>query len=168
MFRFIGLCFGTLVSLLSADRSLLLENLALRQQLALLKRRHPRPRLDLLDKLFWVAIRKAKYAFFDWHYVQFHFFDQPAADWGASTDIFPKALGSETFRERSVVRIRGNFGDDIDIECRTHLRCGFVGDKQLRRAASDKDNLAQQRTQELDYPFEELNVGARHIPELSV
>src|SRR5258708_25540654 len=50
MFRFIGLCLGTLVRLLRARRSLLLENLALCQQLAVLKRRHPRPRLDLLDK----------------------------------------------------------------------------------------------------------------------
>src|SRR5256712_6974545 len=58
MFRFIGLCLGTLVRLLRARRSLLLENLALRQQLAVLKRRHPRPRLDLLDKLFCVAVRR--------------------------------------------------------------------------------------------------------------
>src|SRR5213080_3119216 len=58
MFRFIGLCLGTLVLLLRARRNLLLENLALRQQLAVLKRRHPRPRLDLLDKLFWVAVRR--------------------------------------------------------------------------------------------------------------
>jgi transposase InsO family protein len=58
MFRFIGLCIGTLVRLLRARRSLLLENLALRQQLAVLKRRHPRPRLELLDKLFWVAVRR--------------------------------------------------------------------------------------------------------------
>src|SRR6202795_4035146 len=58
MFRFIGLCFGTLVRLLRARRGLLLENLALRQQLAVLKRRHSRPRLDLLEKLFCVAIRR--------------------------------------------------------------------------------------------------------------
>src|SRR5713226_3761499 len=58
MFRFIGLCLGTLVRILRARRSLLLENLALRQQLAVRKRRHPRPRLDLLDKLFWVAVRR--------------------------------------------------------------------------------------------------------------
>jgi transposase InsO family protein len=58
MFRFIGLCIGTLVRLLRARRSLLVENLALRQQLAVLKRRHPRPRLELLDKLFWVAVRR--------------------------------------------------------------------------------------------------------------
>jgi putative transposase len=58
MFRFIGLCFGTLVRLLRARRGLLLENLVLRQQLGVLKRRHPRPKLDLLDKLFWVAVRR--------------------------------------------------------------------------------------------------------------
>src|SRR6266478_5667810 len=58
MFGFIGLCLGTLLRLLRARRSLLLENLALRQQLAVLKRREPRPRLDLLDRLFWVAVRR--------------------------------------------------------------------------------------------------------------
>src|ERR1700730_5189539 len=58
MFRFIALCFGTLVRLLRARRSLLFENLVLRQMVAVLKRRHPRPRLDLVDKLFWVAVRR--------------------------------------------------------------------------------------------------------------
>jgi putative transposase len=58
MFRFIVLCVGTLVRLWRPRRSLLLENLALRQQLAVLKRRHPRPRIDLLDKLFWLAARR--------------------------------------------------------------------------------------------------------------
>jgi hypothetical protein len=37
---------------------LMLENLALRQQLVVLKRRHPKPRLGLLDKVFWVALRR--------------------------------------------------------------------------------------------------------------
>ena len=36
----------------------MLENLALRQQLAVLKRRHPKPRLGLFDKLFWVVARR--------------------------------------------------------------------------------------------------------------
>jgi putative transposase len=36
----------------------MLESLALRQQLVVLKRRHPKPRLGLLDKLFWVALRR--------------------------------------------------------------------------------------------------------------
>jgi hypothetical protein len=58
MFRFVGLCFGMLGRLFRGRRSLLLENLALRQQLALLKRRHPRPSLSLFDKLFWVVARR--------------------------------------------------------------------------------------------------------------
>jgi hypothetical protein len=31
----------------------MLENLALRQQLAVFKRQQPRPRLGAIDKLFW-------------------------------------------------------------------------------------------------------------------
>ena len=37
---------------------LLLENLVLRRQLAVLRRRVPRPRLRLLDRLFWVALSR--------------------------------------------------------------------------------------------------------------
>src|SRR6266849_988737 len=33
-------------------------SLVLRQQLAVLKRKHPRPRLDVIDKLFWVFARR--------------------------------------------------------------------------------------------------------------
>ena len=58
MFCFLRLCFGTLVRLLRSRHSLLLENLALRQQLAVLKRRHPRPKLNLSDKLFWLLVRR--------------------------------------------------------------------------------------------------------------
>ena len=58
MVRFVGLCFGMLVRLFRGRQSLLLENLALRQQLVMLKRRHPRPSLGLLDKLFWVIARR--------------------------------------------------------------------------------------------------------------
>jgi hypothetical protein len=57
MLRFLRLCFGTLVRLFRAHRSLLLENLALRQQLFVLKRRHPRPSLGTFDRLFWVVAR---------------------------------------------------------------------------------------------------------------
>ena len=34
-----------------------LEVLALRQQVAVLKRKRPRPRLNLLDRLFWTTLR---------------------------------------------------------------------------------------------------------------
>src|SRR5260370_11488682 len=39
-------------------RDLLLENLVLRQQLLALKRRRPRPRASLVDRLFWVVIEQ--------------------------------------------------------------------------------------------------------------
>src|SRR6266571_300906 len=58
MFRFIRLCFVTLVRLFRTRRSLLLENLALRQQLVVLKGRHPRPSLGTFDRLFWVVARR--------------------------------------------------------------------------------------------------------------
>src|SRR5207248_11518396 len=57
MFRFVALCFGMLVRFFRERRTLLLENLALRQQLVALKRQHPRPSLGLFDKLFWVIAR---------------------------------------------------------------------------------------------------------------
>src|SRR5205807_6426896 len=58
MFHFLRLCFGTLDRLFRGRQSLLLENVALRQQLLALKRRHPRPSLGLFDKLFWVLARR--------------------------------------------------------------------------------------------------------------
>jgi putative transposase len=39
-------------------RDLLLENLALRHQLTVLRRRHPQPRFAEADKLFWVMLRR--------------------------------------------------------------------------------------------------------------
>ena len=54
----IGLLIGVILRLFRARRTLLLENLALRQQLAALKRRHPRPRLAAFDKLFWSLARR--------------------------------------------------------------------------------------------------------------
>ena len=35
-----------------------LEILALRQQLGVLKRKHPRPRLRIQDRIFWVLLRR--------------------------------------------------------------------------------------------------------------
>ena len=50
--------FGAALRFFRTRQNLMLENLALRQQLVVLKRRHPKPRLGLLDKLFWVALRQ--------------------------------------------------------------------------------------------------------------
>jgi hypothetical protein len=40
--------------MLRTRRNFVLENLALRQQLAVFKRKHPRPKLSPPDKLFWL------------------------------------------------------------------------------------------------------------------
>src|SRR4030088_2544049 len=49
---------GAILRLFHGRRRLLLENLALREQLAALKRRRPRPKLAVFDKLFWVLTRR--------------------------------------------------------------------------------------------------------------
>jgi putative transposase len=58
MFNLFFLCFGALVRVFRDRRNLFLENLALRQHLAVLERRHPRPGLDLFDRLFWITARQ--------------------------------------------------------------------------------------------------------------
>src|SRR5437016_6182005 len=58
MMRFFQLWWGSLSHSLHSQRSLLLENLALRQQLAVLKHKHPKPKLSPLDKIFWVLVRR--------------------------------------------------------------------------------------------------------------
>jgi len=58
MIGFFWLWFGAAARFFRSRKSLLLENLALRQQLTVLKRRHPRSKLSPLDKLFWVLARK--------------------------------------------------------------------------------------------------------------
>jgi len=58
MFDLLRLSLGAIKCLFSSRKSLLLENLALRQQLAVLKRKNKRPRLNLLDRFFWIAIKQ--------------------------------------------------------------------------------------------------------------
>ena len=55
MFDLFRLWCGAIIRTFRSRSGLMLENLALRQQLAVLKRKHPRPRLGPLDKLFWVV-----------------------------------------------------------------------------------------------------------------
>src|SRR6185369_14401999 len=52
MVRWLGILFGTLRSTVRTHRELALENLALRQQLAVWKVRQPRPRLTAMDRIF--------------------------------------------------------------------------------------------------------------------
>jgi hypothetical protein len=53
-----ALLFGFFRSLFISREALVLENLALRQQLAIYKRTCRRPRLRTLDRAFWVWLSK--------------------------------------------------------------------------------------------------------------
>jgi hypothetical protein len=56
--RSLRLLFILLVKSVHSHRNLLLKNLALRQQLAILKQKRPHPRFTSQDKLFWVILRR--------------------------------------------------------------------------------------------------------------
>ena len=58
MFSWLEILFGTVRSLVRPRQELVLENLVLRQQLAVLKRHHPRPPLKNSDRLFWVFLSR--------------------------------------------------------------------------------------------------------------
>jgi hypothetical protein len=58
MFRLVRLFVQSFSRLLYSRRDLMLENLALRQQLAVLKSKDRRLILATPDKLFWVLIRR--------------------------------------------------------------------------------------------------------------
>ena len=58
MLRWLKLLFDLLVRLSCSRRDLLLENLALRQQLAVLKQKHLKPRFAAADKMLWVILRQ--------------------------------------------------------------------------------------------------------------
>jgi len=50
--------FGWLTGVFRSPADLILENLALRQQLLALHAQRPRPQLGSLDRLFWVTLRR--------------------------------------------------------------------------------------------------------------
>lgn len=56
--RILRVIMATLSKILRSCRDLLLENLALRQQLTVLARCQPRPRPSSTDKLFWIILRR--------------------------------------------------------------------------------------------------------------
>src|SRR5450631_1376425 len=58
MLRSLRLLFILFIRSVNSRHHLLLENLALRQQLGVLKQRHPQPRFAAPDKLFWVILRR--------------------------------------------------------------------------------------------------------------
>jgi putative transposase len=47
-----------IILILAGHKQVALENAALRQQLAILKREHPRPKLNYRDRMFWIVLMK--------------------------------------------------------------------------------------------------------------
>lgn len=58
MIRLFRSAVGSVRSSIRSRRDLVLENLALRQQLAVLSYATPRPRLSNADRMFWIALRR--------------------------------------------------------------------------------------------------------------
>jgi len=58
MLSVLWLALRSLLRIFRNRQDLIFENFVLRQQLTVLKRRRPRPTLNLFDKLFWVAISR--------------------------------------------------------------------------------------------------------------
>jgi putative transposase len=58
MVRWLRILIGTRRSSIRTHRELALENLALRQQLAVWKAREPRPRLTGMDRIFWILLSR--------------------------------------------------------------------------------------------------------------
>ena len=92
------LLLGLILSLFASRSYLLLENLALRQQVTALRRHTKRPRITQLDRLFWVTLRSIWSQWRDsliivtpdtvvgWHRAGFlgNGSPNPARGWGAS------------------------------------------------------------------------------------
>ena len=58
MFVLFWMCFHTVLRVFRSRRRLLLENLALRQQLLVLKRSVRKPKLRTTDRVFWIVLRR--------------------------------------------------------------------------------------------------------------
>src|SRR5919198_1590580 len=58
MVRWLAILVGSLKSSVRTHGELALENLALRQQLAVWKMRHRRPQLRATDRIFWIVLSR--------------------------------------------------------------------------------------------------------------
>src|ERR1700734_2549966 len=58
MLRLLKPFFGLVIRIVSSRRDLLLENLVLRQQIAVLRHRHSQPRFAPTDRLLWILLSR--------------------------------------------------------------------------------------------------------------
>jgi hypothetical protein len=107
--------------------------LALRQQLAVLKRWHKRPRIGLLDKLFWVAVRRF------W------------SGWQQSLIVVtpetgaPHRAGFRLYR-KPISKVRRPVGETTDVEVDSGIDLpNGRSSRRLRRARQRRTSVPRQR-----------------------
>lgn len=69
MFRLIGIIGALVRAAVKGRVALVLENVALRQQVTVLKRGRPRPEVALGDRIFWVVLRRLWSDWAEWLHV---------------------------------------------------------------------------------------------------
>jgi hypothetical protein len=86
--------FATARSSLKPQRELALENLALRQQLAIVQRKTKRPKLSKADRAFWVALCRL---WPDWHNALLIVKPQTVIGWHRRGFKLDRAVANRTY-----------------------------------------------------------------------
>jgi hypothetical protein len=116
MFLWLRHLIGWIVSALGSRRDLILENLALRQQLLSLHGKRPRPRLSATHKLFWVLLRGL---WSGWKTPLLLVTPRTVVEWhrGWLSSVLEMALQSQPGRWPKA-RGQGDSGSDLSYGCR--------------------------------------------------
>ena len=143
-----------LVSAFKAHRKLALENVALRQQLAVLRRSVKRTRLSNVDRVFWVVLRKKSIQ----RYAVFLFFadDSPSRE----------SSGGWLFLEEADVDVEhGQDGDGYEADVAVEgidLKSQEQGEREREIETDDSGGMSEDSTSQ------RLSRGmSRPVPDLS-
>ena len=113
MFDLFRLWCGAIVRTFRSRRGLMLENLALRQQLAVLKRIHPRPKLGPLDKLFWVVALRVPME-------RNNSFSFCQKRWSAGTGLDSEGIGRCCAKRENESAVAGESNRELLVATRRH------------------------------------------------
>jgi len=134
MFTLLGSLLRLLVSPANL-RDIARENLALRQQLAVFKRKSPRPRPRKADRFFWVWLSKS---WKDWHRALVIVRPETVVAWHRQGfRQFGQARERETPNQRSALRSRGR-GHCLFITASCCRRATFSKANSLRRTGKTR------------------------------
>jgi len=114
----IGMIFRIVINLIRAAMmnraDLVIENAALRQQLAVLKDKHPRPGLRPADRVFWTALRSAWSRWADALIIVTPVSDQPSIVVVNPSISFGRPVLEGTGVVTSILAERYKAGDSLD------------------------------------------------------